>query len=274
MMHLHEMLGGGTREARRAGLLLMALGAFLLGGCAAFQPPRIDLPAVPQLASFSSVKPGEELPGGWRVWTLSRFKKPTDYQLVRDGDKTVVSARADGSASGLLHPLRVDPRAFPVLRWRWKVDGLIDGADNTSSDTEDSPVRIIIAFEGDTSRLDMDDRLFFSRIRLMTGMQMPYATLMYIWENKADPGTVIASRHTSRVRMIVADSGVARLNTWREERRNLYEDFRRVFGEEPGMIQHVAIMTDTDNTGAKVQALYGDIAFEGALPALPANSLD
>lgn len=264
MKHLHEI-----------GSAIGLLGLLLLAGCTGLPPEqRVDLPPVPALTGFSSAPPGEELPGGWRVWTLSRFKKPTDYRLVSEGGKTVVSARADGSASGLLHPVRVDPRQFPILRWRWKVNGLIPGADNTSSDAEDSPVRIIVAFEGDTARLDLEDRMFFTRVRMMTGMQMPYATLMYIWENKAAPGTVIASRHTSRVQMIVADSGTSRLQAWQDEARNVYEDYKRAFGEEPGMIQHVAIMTDTDNTGGEAHALYGDIAFQRAYPAPSAGELD
>lgn len=263
MKHLHGI-----------GLCVGVLG-LLLGGCARLPvEQRMDLPPVPALTGFSSASPGEELPGGWRVWTLSRFKKPTEYRLVREGGKTVVSARADGSASGLLHPLRVDPREFPILRWRWKVDGLIPGADNTASDAEDSPVRIIVAFDGDTTKLDLDDRMFFTRVRMITGMQMPYATLMYIWENRAAPGTVIASRHTSRVQMIVADSGPSRLQAWQDEARNVYEDYKRAFGEEPGMIQHVAIMTDTDNTGGQAHALYGDIAFQRAYPPAPPGELD
>jgi Protein of unknown function (DUF3047) len=235
---------------------------------------RVALPEVPQLGRFSQARPGDELPGGWRLWTLSRFKKPTDYTLVKDGGHTVVQARSEASASGLVHDVKVNPREFPILSWRWKVDGLIPGADNTASDSEDSPVRVIVAFEGDVSKLDFEERIFATRLRLLTGHQMPYATLMYIWENKAAVGTVIESRHTSRVRMIVADSGSGRLGAWQDEARNVYEDYRRAFGEEPPMIKSIAIMTDTDNTGEQAHALYGDIAFLRAYPSNPSTMLD
>jgi hypothetical protein len=43
--------------------------------------------------------------------------------------------------------------------------------------------------------------------------------------------------------------------------RNIVEDYRKAFGEEPPMISGVAIMTDTDNTGESVTAYYGDIRF-------------
>ncbi len=249
-----------------------ALAAALLGGCTDLarddrRDSRIALPEAPRLDPFSRARPGDERPGGWRAWTLSRFKKPTDYALVADAGRTVVKAHADGSASGLVHDINVDPREFPVLRWRWKVDRLIPGADNTRGETEDAPVRIIVAFEGDRSKLDFDDRIFFTQVRMLTGQEMPYATLMYIWENRAPIGTVIPSRHTSRVRMVVADSGRDRLGAWQQEARNIREDYRRAFGEEAPMIKSISIMTDTDNTGEQVQAWYGDIAFERAAHA-------
>jgi hypothetical protein len=43
--------------------------------------------------------------------------------------------------------------------------------------------------------------------------------------------------------------------------RNVVEDFRKAFGEEPGLMTDVGIMTDTDNTGETVDAWYGDIRF-------------
>lgn len=246
---------------------IAVLGAVLLAGCSAVNrtdgsDDRIALPDVPRLYAFSRARPGDELPGGWRVWTMSRFKKPTDYVLVADAGRTVVRARANASASGLVHDAHVDPREFPILRWRWKVEQLIPGADNTRGETEDAPVRVIVAFEGDRSKLDFDDRIFFTQVRMLTGQEMPYATLMYIWENRAPVGTVIPSRHTSRVRMVVADSGRDRLGKWQQESRNILEDYRRAFGEEAPRIKSIAIMTDTDNTGTQAQAWYGDIAFE------------
>lgn len=99
----------------------------------------------------------------------------------------------------------------------------------------------------------------------MTGHEMPYATLMYIWARWSDAETVIANLHTDRVKMLVAESGSDKLGHWHDFRRDLYQDFKRAFGEEPGPIIGVAIMTDTDNTGEKVLAWYGDISL-GAMP--------
>jgi hypothetical protein len=95
---------------------------------------------------------------------------------------------------------------------------------------------------------------------------MPYATLMYIWGNRAPREAIIPNKHTSRVRMIVVESGRDKLGRWQEVTRNVAEDYRRAFGEEPGQISAVGIMTDTDNTGDNAYAYYGDIVFHKAAP--------
>lgn len=241
----------------------------LLGGCSAAPTvvtPRAGDITLPQVPHFSRNPPGDQVPAGWQPWTLSRFKKPTQYQLVDYDGKTVVKASARGSASGLIHALALDPRRHPVLDWHWKITELIPGADNTKKHAEDSPARVVVSFSGDVSALPLGDRMFFDNVRLLTGQQLPYATLMYIWENRAPEGTLIPNPHTSRIKMIVAGSGREKTGSWQQVARNVVEDFRRAFGEEPGSISSIAIMTDTDNTGENVHAYYGDIVFRAMRP--------
>ena len=176
------------------------------------------------VTQFSSGEPGETLPAGWRAWTVGKYKKATEYSLVKEDGRTVIRASANASASGLSQDVRVDTREFPLLRWRWKVPELIEGADNTRRLSEDSPVRMIVTFQGDNSRWSFEDRLFASQMKMLTGCEMPYATLMYIWENRAPVSTVIANQHTTRVKMIVAESGNDRLGEWREEMHAYYGD--------------------------------------------------
>jgi hypothetical protein len=242
--------------------------ALLLSAGCSVMPETPEVVALPQVRSFSSHPEGETLPPGWQPWVLSRFKRSTAYKLVNEQGRTVVRARAESSASGLIHPLKLDPQTYPVLHWHWKADELIQKADNTQKHLEDSPVRLVVSFDGDLDTLNMQDRIFFDNVRLLTGQQMPYATLMYIWENRAPLNTVIDNRHTSRIKMIVAESGRDRIGKWQEVTRNIIEDYRRAFGEEPGRITAIGIMTDTDNTGDNVHAWYGDIEFRRA-PAPP-----
>ncbi len=242
--------------------LLTLLALLTLGGCATLADGPAEI-ALPYVKIFSKNQPAEDgkLPDGWRRWTLSKFKKPTRYALVEYEGRTVVKAHADASASGLVHKLNIDPREFPVLTWQWKTTALIKTADNRTRHLEDSPVRVVVTFAGNNDDLPLDERMFADNVRLLTGQQMPYATLMYIWENKAPIDAVLPNLHTARIKMIVAESGDAKVGRWQDMLRNVREDFVRAFGEEPGQITSVAVMTDTDNTGENTLAYYGDITF-------------
>jgi hypothetical protein len=248
--------------------LIAAVAAGVLAGCAVAPeaPDEIPLPAV---GNFSSEKPGDVLPSGWRVWQLSGLKRPTEYRLVDHEGRTVILARSRAGASGLVFPLSLDLKAYPVLHWHWKVPALIPGADNTQRNTEDSPVRMVVTFDGDKARLPLEDRLFADQFRLFTKQEFPYAILMYIWENRAPVGRVIDNLHTARIKMIVAESGAEHLGQWRAETRNVYEDYKRAFGEDPPRIRSIGIMTDSDNTGTDAEAYYGDISF--LRPGVPAR---
>lgn len=244
----------------RAGLCLL----LLLAGCAA--PPARDVPAG-AITPFSAGAAGRALPRGWQPLIISRAKAPTEYRLVRDPltGEVVLHAIADASASGLRQRLDVDPAAFPYIRWRWRVIDLIVGADNQDRYSEDSPVRLMLFFDGDKNTLPLKERLLMETAHLLTGEVPPFATLMYIWENRFPVETVLSNSYSDQIRMIVAGSGRdANPGEWKVLERNYLDDYRRVFGEAPRRLIGVGIMTDTDNTGERIEAYYGDIELRPA----------
>lgn len=208
---------------------------------------------------FSTQKAGADMPAGWEIVKITEEKKLTQYRLVDDGGTIVLNARAEAAASGLGQPTKFDVRATPVLEWRWKVSRLIAAADNAVATKEDSPARIVLSFGGDRSKLPLTDRLALSLADQRSGKTTPYGTLMYVWSNKAPVGTVIPNPRTGRVQMIVASSGTAGVGAWQSLKRNVLEDYRRAFGEDPGLLMSVGVLTDTDNTGESAEAWYGDI---------------
>ena len=241
------------RRTHTATLLLM-----LVAGCAT--TPRTPSRSEADPAPFSTARLGEA-PSGWLPVRLMRLKKMTEYMLVDYGGTTVMKAIANASASGLRHAVTVDLKNHPWLQWRWKVPQLIEGANNTQSHVEDSPARVIVTFEGGREQLPPDEQMNYDLALAMTGNRLPYATLMYIWENRLPEGTIITHHMTSRVKMVVAGSGSRDLNRWHDERHNVLADYRRAFGEEPPRVASVGIMSDSDNTGASVTAYFGDIRF-------------
>ena len=196
---------------------------------------------------------------GWYPWSLTPSKSQTSYTLQRYQGKTVIHADADSSASGLMVPLK--PRSVDghELVWEWKALGHIEDADNTQSHTDDAPLRIFLAFDGDKTKLSLKDQMAFELAQLISGQELPYATLMYIWSSIHHNKQIIPNKYTSRLKMIIVDSGDEHIGTWRRHQRDIQEDFRNAFQEEPGKLIAVGIMTDTDNTKSLVKAIYGDI---------------
>ena len=236
---------------------LVTVAAFA-AGCATKPGPKGEVPA--RLAAFSALKPGDPIPPEWRDWTLSRFKPKSRYALVDDEGATVLEGEARRSASGLLHAIDLDPREWPIFSWRWKV---MDLAPSESS-PDDSPARIMVSFAGDYRKLPFGDRLFYDEFRFFTGQQLPYAGLMYVWGSHTPRGGVVHNGYTSRIKIIAVESGTEQLGTWREETRDIEADYRRLFGEEPGRIVSVGIMTETDVSDRELESYYGDVEFRGA----------
>lgn len=242
-------------------LITLLVPLLLLPGCAsrqAAQPKPLGEDA--QVPPFSIYSAGD-LPQGWAPLIILRNKKPTEYRLERIEGRTVLHARAISASSALMHKMNADPAKQPWLSWEWKISSLLEKADNMERATEDSPVRIVLGFDGDKDSLPFADQVLFETAKVITGHDFPYATLMYIWENKAPVGTVIRSPHSNRIKMMVAASGAEGIGQWRYFLRNIAEDFEKAFGEKPGPLIGIGVLTDTDNTGETVEAWYGDIRF-------------
>jgi hypothetical protein len=213
---------------------------------------------------FSAEAPGG-LPRGWEPFSFARHPRHTNYRLVATEGVTVLRAEADASVSALLREFPADPRTHPVMRWRWKVENLVAKGDIRRKEGDDYPARIYVLFDYDPDRLSLADRAKILLARVIHGAQVPAAALCYVWDNKAVPGTILPNAYTDRVRMVVVRSGAPELGRWVEEERNLARDFRAAFGEDPPMISGIVVAADTDNTGERTVAWFGDITLHPAV---------
>jgi hypothetical protein len=239
-------------------LVFVLAAAAIAAGCATPAAPPPDAAVLPSVTSFSESTPGTDLPKNWHPWSLNLLKPPSRYQLVQDeGGAIVVKALARGTASGLIHYLDVDPAATPFLAWRWKA---MDLAPSEAS-ADDSPVRVVVSFDGDLEKLPFGDRIFYNNFRLFTGQQLPYAALMYIWGSRTPKEQITPNRHTSRIKILVVENGREKLGTWQAISRNVREDFKRAFGEEPGKIISIGILTENEDPERAMEAYYGDLGF-------------
>jgi len=183
-------------------------------------------------------------------------------RLVREGDATVVRAEADASASGLTFRLEAPAADVRVLRWRWKVDRLPQGADASKKRADDAPARVYVTFRHDPARLGPIERAVYETARAIYGEAPPHASLMYVWDAAGPAGRSFWNPYTSRVRTIVVEGGRSRLGQWLAYERDIVADYRAAFGEDPPPVSGVAIMTDADNTGDNASAWFGDVSLE------------
>ena len=208
---------------------------------------------------FSAQSGQTGLPKGWQFYRLAPYKKNTVYRLENYQGRTVLSANAQSAASGLAVKLKPQSPKNAWLQWEWKAVGSIPTADNAERATDDAPLRILIAFDGNKSKLPLKDRLAFEMASLISGQEMPYATLMYIWAGKGAVDSIIPNANSARIKMVVVDAGWDGVGEWRKHQRDLSADFLAAYGEAPGNLIGVGILTDTDNTHSEVKAFYGDI---------------
>ena len=202
-----------------------------------------------------------------QAWTHYKLpgKTPSqfDYEL-KDG-RDAIAAKAQSSASMLRQVMRVEPAALGRIKFSWKLPDLIQHADMSQREFDDSPVRVVLAFEGDRSKFSSKNAMLSELAHALTGEPMPYATLMYVWCNTCEPETVIFNPHTDRIRKLPLESGSNKLNRWMDYERVVRDDFVKAFGEEPGMLTSISIMTDTDNTKSVARAWYGAVSLTPAV---------
>ena len=238
----------------------LACGLLAFGWFFAASASTDDPASVLEVGRFSGSRPGSVLPDGWKPLAFKKIPKPTVYELVTDGTAVVVKATSDAAASGLTKEVRIDPSVFSVVHWRWKVDNLLMRSDVTRKSGDDYPARLYITFEYDPDKVSLGRKLKYKAGRVLFG-DIPIAALNYIWETKTPVGAVVDNAYTDFAKMIVVESGPAKVGQWVDESRNVYQDYKQAFGEDPPMINGIAIMTDTDNTKEQATAYYGDIRF-------------
>ena len=192
------------------------------------------------VSAASDITPiGRFTESGLTGWSEKSFKGKTEYRVVDDEGLKVLQAESRGAASGLVFETEYKPQDYPVLSWRWKVANTIVKGDSRTKAGDDYAARVYVVFP----------HWFFPKTR----------TLNYIWANRLPKEAFQANAFLGTAVMIAVESGVEHVGEWMSERRNIIDDYRRAFGEEPPAIGAIAIMTDTDNTGESAIAWYGDI---------------
>jgi len=181
------------------------------------------------------------IPEGWQGqnWGSPKY----DFRIVTESPKQVLHLRSQNEGSTISKEIKVDLREFPVLEWRWKVAVLPTGGDSRKKATDDQAVQLYVVFP----RFPQAVR---SRI------------IGYVWDSTAPAGTTVRSEKTGTVTYVIVRSGSTGLGTWITETRNVAEDYKRIYGEDPSEpAGAVSISIDSNDTGSSAESYIGEIVF-------------
>jgi hypothetical protein len=176
-------------------------------------------------------------------WVETRFKGATLYGAEDGGNGPALHAVANGTASGLCQKVQIDLQALPTLRWSWRLDRAPTQRNERAQDGDDQGLRLGLLYE---SGADEESIL----------------SVQYVWSQGEPRGAIWPNPFIATAKQIAARSGPAQPGTWHAEQRDLQADFRAAFGRDVDRIDAVCLMTDGDQTGALVEAWYGDITFQ------------
>lgn len=215
-------------------------------------------------ASTESSKASKASKASTPSWSHFPFpgKVATTYRYAHEDGRAAMLAQSTASSSMLRREMSLSPEALGLVNFAWKVPELISNCDVAVPEYDDSPVRILFTFEGDRTKFSAKNAVLSELAQLIMGEPLPYATLVYVWSNHHPRESVIISPRTDRVRSIVVESGHKHLGQWQDYERHIRADFEKAYGEAPGALLRIAIMTDSDNTRSQASAWYGALSFK------------
>ncbi len=224
--------------------------------------PRKHAPSPPVLDSSTRVIPGLSLPflpgpdegAPPQQWQLQEFTGPARFRLVQVRGTGVIRLESEETSFALYRDVEVDLAEFPYLTWTWRVDVLPEGGDVRRREADDQAAQLYVVFPRFPAMLR-------SRV------------LGYVWDATAPAGSSLVSASTSRARIVVVESGPAKAGRWIEETRNIREDYRRLFHEEPPRVGKVSLLINSQHTRSRAVAWFGPIRFAAEPPRRGAGPL-
>jgi len=212
--------------------------------------------------TFASTIVNDDLPEGWRPLVFSPMKPHTRYSIDNKVCDSCLKAEADKAASAIYKEMDVDTRLFQILSWKWRVKGTLKNGDARTSAGDDYPARVYAAFAFEPEKASMVEKIRHQVLKSLYGVEPPGNTITYIWANKLPKGETVPNAFSNMIMMVAVESGDEMAGKWVSEERNIYEDYKRLFKEEPPLFRGVIVMTDSDNTGDKAVGWYDDIVLK------------
>jgi Protein of unknown function (DUF3047) len=187
---------------------------------------------------------GKEGPGGIpEGWNLEKKTGNPEIEVEKSGDNAFVRFRCSNSSFGLKKSMNFELKDYPYLNWKWKVTRLPEKGDFLKKETDDQAAQVYVLFPRFPSQLNTE-------------------VVGYYWESQAkNKGKEGDSSAWSKAKVIVLQAGTERLNQWVQEKRNVYEDYKKLFKKEPPKTGGISIYINTQHTQGEAESYFGPIYF-------------
>jgi hypothetical protein len=203
-----------------------------------------------------------KIPVEWqlRKWP-GRTRGASAKWIMKDGFDAV-RLHSKGVLTFLEKTVDIDIREYPVITWKWRVEKILEDVDERTKEGDDHPIRLFFVFEPDESQQSIWFRLkrwlYLDRIH---GHPFGGRFIEYVWSSHLKSGEVINDPGKPWQKLIVIEGGSDNLNKWLSYERNLYEDFKKSYGEEPRRLIFIGVLNDTDQTGQETVSYIADLIF-------------
>jgi len=188
------------------------------------------------VADFSSGLDRKGVPPGWK---LKERSGKADISIVREGPLHALRLRSNDTSFSIQKPVNLNPLEYPLLTWKWKVTQIPDGGDFRKRSADDQAAQLFMAFSNSN-------------------------ILVYIWDSSAPQGLTDDAWAPPflTIKAIVVRSGRHETGKWLTETRNIYDDYRNLFGGEPPRIAGIRIQINSQHTDSSGESYFADISFE------------
>ncbi|MBI2369203.1 MAG: DUF3047 domain-containing protein [Deltaproteobacteria bacterium] len=196
------------------------------------------------ILELNGAPPGRGVPAGWELKMWKGGEETAEVAVGRDGSRVALHLRSAGNSFALYKKVTFDIREYPVVTWRWKVTVLPQGGDARQKTKDDQAAQLYVSFPKFPEFVN-------------------FRSVGYIWDSTAPAGSYLRSKKNSRVGYVVVRSGRNGLGEWHAERRNVYEDYKRLFDEEPPKVGTVSLGIDSDDTASRAESHFAEVTFLG-----------
>ena len=195
---------------------------------------------------------------GLSGWTELNYDGFTPNRWREEAGSLVIHGQ--NSVSVLYRQANISPSSTPILRWKWRVDEGPPKTDIFRKGNDDKAISLIVAFAYDSPNATFNESVKRVFVEAIAGKDAPGRLVDLAWGGTSHSGAVAESPYYGYSGRIVAmhpEGGTG----WVEEAIDIAELYRQQWGVEPPRITHVAVSSDSDDTGNPVNARISDIRF-------------